>query len=357
VEDFVALLEAACVCEAQSGPRSWTKRLVYSSLRCLSYGLEALQLATGGLLTTDPHTHCAEADQCISPALYGLTRYALQFSEALTIAFFHRDRAGHQNWLLIFYSLCIQSHIRRIFMSLEQHQRSTQAALTTGDMEVDDHVQPLRSAKYLHAAVSLFGQISMQNKEKLANMIIGSRLKPLVYLQKLASHPAQAGSAGRGTDRGSTWQKWRTEGVINFLGRVFQLDADGRPGSGSDSDSGVTIRNVTASLSLAAAPETAMGAAMAGAATPISAAAQGHSAIGDGTCPRDPSIDTRWSETSYGDGSDVSTVYAGSLTSSSASGVGSFAYSMESLSTFPPGDNEGGDIFWPPLQPPFYREG
>jgi len=353
VEDFVALLEAACVCEAEYGVSDETKRLVYNSIRCLLYGLEALQLAADGMLITDSHSHCVEAGQCISPALHGLTRYALRFTEALTMALFHKNRAKHQNWLLVFYSLCIQSHVRRVFMSLEQHQRSSQSGLTAGDMEVDGYVRPLRSAKYLHTAVSLFGEISTQSRCKLAKMILDSRPKPSVYLQKLASHPSRA--AGIGGTSGSTWQKWRTEGVPEFLRKAFQLTPDGRPGSGTDSDSDTTIRIATAPLLPAASTETVVGAATAAAATPISTTLQVHGAISnaDGECwmdfsptsSREPSIASMWSETSYGDSLDLSTFYAGSLASSSPSYAESLVSSTGSVATMTP--NEGGDIFLP----------
>lgn len=220
VEDLVALLEAACICEVQSVHDDRIIRLVLSSMNCLLRCLEALRLSTYGLLAANAHAHCAQAGGCLSPALRGLRRDTLKYVEALTMALFHKDRTKHSNWLLAFYSLCVQSHVRCALMSLEERLRSPEL-LSASSMEVEGWTWPLCSASYLQTAVFLFGHISTQGKGTLAGKILNSRPNPSVYLQRL-HNPSPAG----GSSRSMGWQRWREEGVTEFLGRIFQIPVD-----------------------------------------------------------------------------------------------------------------------------------
>jgi len=304
VEDLVALLEAASLCESQFGHHDKNRRLVYSSMNCLFHCMEALRLSSHGLLTPSAHEHCAQANECICPAFHGLTRYAPRYTEALTMAMFHKKKHKGSNWLLVFYSLCIQSYVRCALMSIEQRLRS--AELSSAGMEVVDHMPSLSSAKYLHRAVSLFEQLSMQNRGKLAKKVRNSQAKPSVYLQ----HPLHSPSARPGGS--SSWQAWRSEGIPEYLGRVFQIPNEFTLLSplGNDFD-------VTMSSSPPAKTMTAVAAARVN-------NAGGHSA---------PSfIGSTWSATSRGD-SDIWTLGGGLVTPSAASFAGSSNLSTISLRT------------------------
>ncbi|GAB1316805.1 hypothetical protein MFIFM68171_07015 [Madurella fahalii] len=246
VDDLVAFLEAASLCEAKSGHPDPKRRLVYCSMCCLVDCAEALRLSLLGLLTADAHSSCS-ANGCISPGLRGLSKHIPRYVKALTSALFSKKRSENCSWLLIFYSLCIQGYVRRALMSLEGWGRS----MCIG---IENSTGMLGSATYLHTAASLFRQISAQNGGKLANKIRNSRARPSVYL----GAASQSGSSGQvpphQTARASSsWEKWHEEGINGYLRRIFQIADDTiRPDTnlpGDDSDSDVTIRSPTARAS------------------------------------------------------------------------------------------------------------
>ena len=221
VEDLVALLEAASLCEARWGSNDRTKRLVYNSMCCLLHCMQALRLSADGLLAVNAdaaHAHCAEAQECRSPGFHGITKYALRYAEALTTALFNKKRSKDKNWLLVFYSLYIQGYVRRVLVALEQRLQPVE--LSAGGMEVEARAQRLRSANYLQTAVFWFGKFSMQGQGTLAESIQNERPEPSVYLQK-SPHSSQAGD-----DSGSSWQQGRNEGASQFLGRIYQIPID-----------------------------------------------------------------------------------------------------------------------------------
>lgn len=198
VEDLVALLEAASLCESKFVHAESKRRLVYNSMRLLLSCLEALRLSAHGLLASNTHIYCGLDDGCICPAFHNLTKYAVRYAEALTRAMFHKKRDGRNTWLLVFYSLCLQAYIRCALMNLE-------ACL--------NHLQPsLVTVKYLAAAVDLFMQISTQEKGRLAKTIFDAQVKPSIYLR-------EAGVEARGIS--SSWQEWPD--IVDYVRRIFNV--------------------------------------------------------------------------------------------------------------------------------------
>ena len=322
-EELVALLEAASLCETENCA-GYERRglLVYNSMGCLMHCIEALRLSVRGLLDTDPHAHCAQASTCISPAFRDLTRYALRYAEALNIVLFHKGRS--RDWLPAFYSLCIQQYVRRGFISLEERLRPFEPS--TGG--IDGRNTPHQSASYLQEAASLFGTISVQNDSKLAKQIRDLRPAPSVYLRPMPDPPRAPGGSSSAE---VAWQTWRGQGVDEFVQGIFQIPINdspirtqpqSSPGAGSDSDSDQTIM-----LPLSAT------------ATATGATIEVHKDVGnaDGDCTAlntpAPSILSVWSNTTVDGGSaaDTSTFYERSLASSSASYVGSPAFSTSSV--------------------------
>ncbi|KLU88856.1 hypothetical protein MAPG_07839 [Magnaporthiopsis poae ATCC 64411] len=363
VEDLVALLEAACLCEAQTGHQDQRRRLVYNSILCLQHSMEALRLSAHGLLAADAHAGCHQANQCISPAFHGLTRYALRYAEALNTTLFHKRRGKHSDWLLAFYSLCLQGHVRRALVSLEKRLQS--AEVSAGRMEAGGFARPLCSANYLQTAVCLFEQISMQNRGKLAKQIRDSRPKPSVYLQQ-PPHPSRPGGESGSS---SSWQKWREEGIPEFLRSHFQISTNDStihyhqhhtepPGTGADSDSDVTIASAPAPAPAPAPPATVTATATAaitptamGTATTAQVAGGGvryadvdsRTISSSRNTPEPSIINSMWSRTSYGENSGASSFYAGSLTPSGTSYAGSLT---PSLSTVTLEDDMVENNFW-----------
>jgi len=336
VEDLVVLLEAACLCEAEFGHHEKSRRLVYNSICCLKSCLEALRLSAHGLLTADNHTYCSQANECISPAFYGVTKYALRYAKALTSELFHKHRLKKNRWLLLFYSLCVQKHVRRGFMSLEERLQSIE--LSAGGIEAKAPERPLHSVNYLQEAISLFHQISLQNKGKLAKKLLHSKPKPSVYIQQ----PPHLSQAVGGS---SIWQNWPEEGISEFLGRIFEIPTESSA-SGNGFDSDTTITDV---------PPVTMTATV----TVATAQVVGGPGLdnADGDCwtifsssenaSEASMIDSTWSKTSYEDTFDSLTLSSRLAPSTATAYTAPLAPSMLSLSTVtlePNGGEEGLEI-------------
>ncbi|KAK5653213.1 hypothetical protein OQA88_9111 [Cercophora sp. LCS_1] len=208
VEQLVALLEAASLCEARFGHWDEEKRLVYISMRCLLQCARTLRLSSLGFLMLDPHGFCT-AGECICPGLAGVNKHVSVYVRALTGALFSTKKGKDSSWILMFYSLCIQSHVRRALLSLEQSWQHTGS-------EVPYQTTAPATSKYLHTAICIFQQISAQKKGSLADQIGQARPAPSLYLG------AQLAATG------GAWQKWHEEGINGYLERIFQVDDDTR---------------------------------------------------------------------------------------------------------------------------------
>jgi len=220
------------------------RRLIYCSLNCLRHCLEAIRLCTSGTLTPTAHTLCSSAD-CTAPGLDGLSKRIPKYVEALTGALLRKKRDEDDNWVLVFYSLCIQSYVRRGLMKLDDQWRASSKS-------PDCAAQPLGSHNYLQGAVSLFCRVSAQNRGKLANQIERLPATPSAYVgvsslgdlldQPLPHVPTTAGS----------WDKWREQGIDRHLRRIFEIE-DGvsvpntkdAPNDDYNSDGTVTAEMVT----------------------------------------------------------------------------------------------------------------
>jgi len=223
VADLAALLETASQCEIAWGRANNKVRIVYIALQCLRSCLEAVRLLVAGALpTTSPppvgaadeiHAHCAQANECIVPGLRNLGKYAPRYVEVLTTELFSRSNDRSHNWLLVFYSLCIQGYVRRGLMLLEEKRRSLMPGPGPGTMQPDSS----SARQYLQKAVCLFGHISERGKGKLGKKIREARAKPSAYAHlHLSPHPTRPGGGG-------SWETWHEEGFLEYLARVFEL--------------------------------------------------------------------------------------------------------------------------------------
>jgi len=219
VANFAALLETASHCEINHGRTRNKMRIVYNALQCLRYCLDAVRLSGAGALPTtnnttpfagaadNIHAHCAQANECIVPGIRSLGKYAPRYVEVLTRELFSRHNNWRHNWLLVFYSLCIQGYVRRGLIWLEENRHSRPA-------------EPASSARrHLQQAVRLFMHISERGTGKLGKKIRDSRAKPSAYAHlHLSPHPTRPGGGG-------SWEAWHEEGILEYLARVFDLPA------------------------------------------------------------------------------------------------------------------------------------
>ncbi|KAK4446051.1 hypothetical protein QBC34DRAFT_412275 [Podospora aff. communis PSN243] len=220
-EDLVALMEAASRCEAKFREWGTKKRLVYQSLRCLRDCLEAIRLLTTDLLTPSAHIYC-KAPKCTCPGLAGLSERLPRYIDCLTSALLRKKRDEDDDWLMLFYSLCIQSYVRRGLIKLSESWHRQRG-------NINDDISS-GCADYLHTAVNLFCQVSAQNKGKLAARIKQSPAQASAYvgvssLGSLSSLPPPPPLGG------TSWpsDKWREVGVEQHLRRIFDMEDANTP--------------------------------------------------------------------------------------------------------------------------------
>ncbi|KAM7197448.1 hypothetical protein V8F20_006593 [Naviculisporaceae sp. PSN 640] len=205
VAHLVAFLEAACLCESRFGHYEPTNRLVYAAMRLVLYCLEALRLLDNNLLAANTHAYCTEANKCICPAFHGITKYGERYADLLTKALFSKKRDGTNIWTLVFYSLCLQAHVRRALMALEG------GLVDLGRQAVSD-----RTHTYLHNAITLFEQISLQKDRKLAIKVCTAlaQVQPSIYLREANARDIEIG-----------WENWRNEqhNMPRYLRSIFTV--------------------------------------------------------------------------------------------------------------------------------------
>ena len=220
VEELVGLLEGASLHESRFGYHKVERRLVFNSMRCLKHCMEVLRLASAGLLLPDPHSHCGLTNECISPGLRSLSRYASQYTTALDKEIFHKNKRKGSNWMLIFYSLCIQAHVRRAMMLLDQRRHQLLGPSDTSGVKVP-------AASYLGNAVFLFRATSWQNQGRLLEKICTWRAPPSVYLQQ----HRQATGPGDTSSNTNSWERWHTNpgGPIGYIDRMFEILPETNP--------------------------------------------------------------------------------------------------------------------------------
>lgn len=91
------------------------------AIECFRSCIEILRLHDGGHLTSELHNKCA-ANKCQVNAVQDLTSNIVSFIDELSKIVFKKDNRLHERrwWLSAFYSLWIQSHVRRIILAMSQ---------------------------------------------------------------------------------------------------------------------------------------------------------------------------------------------------------------------------------------------
>src|SRR3569833_406125 len=138
--------------------------MVGLAIVCLRCCLDGLRLCAANLQTPQIHGTC-KPDLCSVDCLRGLCSHIYSYIDELSVMMFKmmnlRDRRW---WLSTFYSLCIQSYVRRGLLVLEQH-------LTFGASDDSD----LNSAQYLHLISVLFIAVSFQYGRRAGGRRRGAR--------------------------------------------------------------------------------------------------------------------------------------------------------------------------------------
>ncbi len=125
--------------------------MVGLSIICLRYCLDGLRLCAAGLLTPELHSTC-RPDRCSIDCLRDLCFHIYTYIEELSMMMFKKVNLRDRRWWLsTFYSLCVQSYVRRALLVLEQQ-------LTSHASDDAD----LNSEQYLHLITVLFIAVSFQ---------------------------------------------------------------------------------------------------------------------------------------------------------------------------------------------------
>ena len=157
IGDALVLMRAAALYQAKTGTvshpltyplqnrrqlRASQDQLIPHSLVCLRNCLEALRLKYSGFLDIISHRTCGPSIckiNCIANLTSALEKYLAELSSV----FFKKENMRSKSWRLsIFYSLCIQSIVRKALRDLVSNGGSVDAYL--------------RAKQYLHLAVRLF---------------------------------------------------------------------------------------------------------------------------------------------------------------------------------------------------------
>lgn len=122
--------------------------MINGAILCLQASLEAVRVQASGKLTRDSHRGC-NALKCNIDCLSRLDDNLEVYLELLSKAIFKpNSKYCREWWLSVFYSLCIQSHVRRCLVLLVSH------------LDVDEEKDRKKinppADEYLHLAVELF---------------------------------------------------------------------------------------------------------------------------------------------------------------------------------------------------------
>jgi hypothetical protein len=116
--------------------------LIEKSLSCLRQCLEATRARRVGSFNTELHRSCESAPpRCGVPQVASLNASLAQYVDELSLVFFKKENLrGKKWWISVFYSLVIQSVVRKSLVRLVNHLPAT----------------PPSIKHYLHLAVRLF---------------------------------------------------------------------------------------------------------------------------------------------------------------------------------------------------------
>lgn len=114
--------------------------LIAQSLNCLRLCLEAMHGTTFGSMNTLSHTSC-QANLCNVDCIQILEVSCQGYLTELSNVFFKKENLRDKAWWLsAFYSFCIQAHVRKALILLEDYLG----------------LEPRQRARYLHIAIRLF---------------------------------------------------------------------------------------------------------------------------------------------------------------------------------------------------------
>ncbi|KAI0168942.1 hypothetical protein GGR52DRAFT_497744 [Hypoxylon sp. FL1284] len=126
VEHILEVIKAAVIYETEYGQ----SQAVPKAIECFRSCIEILRLHDSGLLTPEAHTKC-DAAKCRINAIQDLTSSIVSFKDELSKIVFRKDNRPHERrwWLSAFYSLWIQSHVRRIILIMSQSKVQLSASM------------------------------------------------------------------------------------------------------------------------------------------------------------------------------------------------------------------------------------
>jgi len=173
--------------------------------------MKALRLLSRGLLD-----HCScDNGQCNLIRLCGLDKSITQYVKMLTSAMFYKKRAEGDHWLLVFYSLNIQSYVRLALIAIENQLSGCQ---------IGGAASSLASFGYLHMATTVFNAISAQNNHTLARRLQDTPRKPSAFASVLSLDSLSNQQVVSSRTSPGNWDGWRRSGTEKHLRKIFHID-------------------------------------------------------------------------------------------------------------------------------------
>ncbi|KAK3336308.1 hypothetical protein B0T19DRAFT_447441 [Cercophora scortea] len=208
-EQFMAMLETACLYEAEVGQTS----LVMLSMVCLRHCLGALRLNSANLLSVDAHNNC-QAHECQVHYIHDLGLHIRAYIDELSSVIFNKENMRDRRWWLsTFFSLYIQSYIRHALTTIEK-----QLCFPAVD---DVPAEDLTSTQYLHLAAMLFTAASAKYDPLLGGRQQYALTDNSVIPEAMIPEPHQSSAKAA-----CEIEKWPEAGIKNpyqFLRRLFQI--------------------------------------------------------------------------------------------------------------------------------------
>ncbi|KAK3694165.1 hypothetical protein B0T22DRAFT_63249 [Podospora appendiculata] len=208
-DQFMAMLETACLYEAEVGQTS----LVMLSMVCLRHCLGALRLNSANLLSVDAHNNC-QAHECQVHYIHDLGLHIKGYIDELSSVIFNKENMRDRRWWLsTFFSLYIQSYIRHALATIEK-----QLCFPAVD---DVPAEDLTSTQYLHLVAMLFTAASAKYDPLLGGRQQYALTDNSVIPEATIPEPHQ--SSARAACEIDKWPEAGIKNPYQFLRRLFQI--------------------------------------------------------------------------------------------------------------------------------------
>ncbi|KAH8817192.1 hypothetical protein F5884DRAFT_778718 [Xylogone sp. PMI_703] len=196
-------------------------QLIKQSLLCLQASLEAVRVQSSCTLTRATHQECNPSSckiNCFSELDINLGAYL----DLLIKVLFKKNSKNRRDWWLsVFYSLCIQSYVRKLLITIGSH-------LDHGLNTEQTTAKPVMS-EYLHLVVALFaacndsGMLCSKNYDPLSYNL-DELSPPQASAVKMHSLNLEQAKLAQIAVQQTLWDQKHIDGSYSYLRKQFEVD-------------------------------------------------------------------------------------------------------------------------------------